>query len=273
MRSQTDLKKFYDKDGEQIDLSIVYGVYKTRERLIGFFRRCTNYLPEEIETIVNYIMDNVDPAPYNHQNALRMMKQIEGRIPDEIVSPESMRTAEEMYQYCLDNGLGEGQTRNWALKHFSIIEHALAPDENVLICFIGLHNYVSMTKHDKNFAYAITNKRILMAQKKLIGEVLQTVSISQLNDITFKSGLALGILTIDTVKECFNVSLNKDSAKNISDRIHTILLNLKQNKIQTSPMPASHVDTEQLLKLKELLDAGILTQEEFDRKKKQILGL
>lgn len=37
--------------------------------------------------------------------------------------------------------------------------------------------------------------------------------------------------------------------------------------------PASQPKYENLTKLKELLDSGAITQEEFDAKKKQILGL
>ena len=44
-----------------------------------------------------------------------------------------------------------------------------------------------------------------------------------------------------------------------------------------APAPAAPASVSEaaddLLKLKELLDAGILTQEEFDAKKKQLLGL
>ena len=44
-----------------------------------------------------------------------------------------------------------------------------------------------------------------------------------------------------------------------------------------TPAPAAPASVSEaaddLLKLKELLDAGILTQEEFDAKKKQLLGL
>lgn len=44
-----------------------------------------------------------------------------------------------------------------------------------------------------------------------------------------------------------------------------------------APAPAAPTSVSEaaddLLKLKELLDAGILTQEEFDAKKKQLLGL
>ena len=43
-----------------------------------------------------------------------------------------MNTAEEMYQYCLDNDYGEGLTRKWGIKHFALIENALHRDEQVL---------------------------------------------------------------------------------------------------------------------------------------------
>lgn len=39
------------------------------------------------------------------------------------------------------------------------------------------------------------------------------------------------------------------------------------------PPTTSSIPTDELIKLKELMDAGILTQEEFDAKKKQLLGI
>lgn len=51
------------------------------------------------------------------------------------------------------------------VKHFKLIEESLLPHEEVKMPFIGLHNYIASTKHDGNFAYAVTNKRIIMAQK------------------------------------------------------------------------------------------------------------
>ncbi|WP_249645829.1 MULTISPECIES: SHOCT domain-containing protein [unclassified Lysinibacillus] len=41
----------------------------------------------------------------------------------------------------------------------------------------------------------------------------------------------------------------------------------------TPPPTTSSIPTDELIKLKELMDAGILTQEEFDTKKKQLLGI
>ena len=48
--------------------------------------------------------------------------------------------------------------------------------------------------------------------------------------------------------------------------------NKTENPIQTSNITQTS-NTEELKKYKELLDSGIITQEEFDAKKKQLLGL
>lgn len=181
-----------------------------------------------------------------------------------------MRTGEEMYDYCIKNGFGSGMTRNWGIKHFNLAAAELKSDEEVLMCFIGLHNYISMTKHDSNFAYVVTNKRFIMAQKKLIGETLQTVSLDNINDITFDSGIAFGIMTIDTIREKFNICLDKVSAKKINTKVHEILDSMK--RISTDDTSSNSI-ADEIKKFKELLDMGAITQEEFDKKKKELLNL
>ena len=181
-------------------------------------------------------------------------------------------TAKEMYQYCKDNGFGEGMTEKWGIKHFSVIEKDLSSDEKVLMCFIGLHNYISATKHDDYFAYVITNKRIIMAQKKLFGEALQSVLIDNLNDITIDTGAIFGKVTFDTMKEIFNVGTNKNSAKNIHSRVQKILFDLKNNK-NSSVQSQNISSADELLKYKQLLDMGAITEDEYNEKKKLLLNL
>ena len=74
-------------------------------------------------------------------------------------------------------------------------------DEKVLMTFIGIHNSKSTTKHDGNFAYAITDKRIIFGQKSLIVKRLKAVDFDRINDITFEKGLLFGTLTIYTPQE------------------------------------------------------------------------
>lgn len=180
-----------------------------------------------------------------------------------------MRNANEMYQFCLDNGYGQGfNTRN-SIKHFGIIEKNLGNDENVLFAFIGLHNYVSISKHDNNFAYAVTNKRILLGQKKVIGEVFQSIALNKINDITFQSGVAYGVITVDAQTEVFNVAVIKSQANNINKKLHELLYQLKE---ESSAVVSSSSAADEIRKFKELLDDGIISQEEFNKKKSELLS-
>ncbi len=183
-----------------------------------------------------------------------------------------MNTADEMYKYAVEKGFGTGWNKTWGVKHFNVIERNLMPKEQVLMTFIGLHNYISVSKHDGNFAYAITNKRFIMGQKHLLfGEKIQTVYLEYINDITFKSGIALGTLTIDTIKEIFNVGMDKISAQAISEEIHKILD--KQKHSQSSKKESLQTSTaDEILKYKNLLDIGAISPEEFEKQKNKLLN-
>ena len=193
------------------------------------------------------------------------------KINDITEKEYDMTTAKGLYEFCVDNGFGQGMTQAWGIKHFQLIVDNLKNDEQVLMAFIGLHNYISPAQHDSNFAYVLTDKRFIMAQKKMVGEVFQTVSLDNINDIKFESGFAFGILTIDTIKEKFNIALDKHSAKNISNRLHEELEKLKRISTNTNNSQLSVAD--EIKKYKELLDMGAITQEEFDKKKSQLLEL
>lgn len=187
-----------------------------------------------------------------------------------------MRTAEEMVQYCEDNNTGKGMTAKWRFKHFKVVESQLKDDEEVLVAFIGLKDLKGLTEHKGFWAFAITNKRIIIGQKGIVGEKVDVVSLRDLNDISFRKGVVYGILTIDTIKEEFNVGLDKVSATSIHELVTNALMDLKEEMHQSSqPVQQAKADDpyEEVKKLKELLDMGIITEEEFNTKKKNILGI
>lgn len=184
------------------------------------------------------------------------------------IQDKNNKGAEEMYQYCLDNNFGTGTNKNWSINHFLLIQQSLQADEKVLMCFMGLHNYKSATKHDNNYAYAITNKRVILAQQQTFGEVVQSIMLNNINDVTMTSGMLSGTITFDTIKEVFNVSVPASSATLILNKIHEILYSQKnsQNTPHHTFSPA-----DELLKYKNLLDLGVITEEEFEKKKQQLL--
>lgn len=176
-----------------------------------------------------------------------------------------MRTAKEMYQYSLDNEYGKGFNEKTALQHFQVIENNLLPNEQVKMCFIGILNFVSMTKHEQNAAVAVTDKRIIYGQKLMFNrENGKSIPLDKVSDISRTSNPLFTIITIDALKDKFNIAIGRD----FGDKAYQALIGSLDSK------ESAHSDnTDQLRKLKGLLDDGILTQDEFDAKKKQLLGL
>ena len=70
-------KVLYDKDGDQIDLEVIYGVYPDRARLLRFFHQFTKYTDDEIPGIVDYIIENIHPNDYDLKKRREMQNQIE----------------------------------------------------------------------------------------------------------------------------------------------------------------------------------------------------
>lgn len=183
-----------------------------------------------------------------------------------------MRTAEEMYNYCLENDFGKGML-GWGQKSFKVVEKQLLPDEDAKICFIGLHNYVSMSQHDGNFAYAITNKRLILGQKRVLGENVKIIELNNLNDITKSTGMLSGDIIFDTYKEKFVVNFTDVTANKLYPKLQAFWEEFKLNKITPQNSTNSTDVATELRKYKQLLDDNIITQEEFEAKKKQLLKL
>ena len=71
-------------------------------------------------------------------------------------------------------------------------------------------------------------------------------------------------------KIVFYLCKNKDE---MFEAISKLLIDRKPHGIETNVAPVGNSNVSELKELKELLDGGIITQEEFDAKKKQLLGL
>lgn len=181
-----------------------------------------------------------------------------------------MKTAEEMINYIDEHKLGKGRSKRWRKKHFKVAADQLNPNEEALVAFIGLHNYISPTKHNNYYAYIVTNDRFIMAQKKAMGENVQIVSRKHLNDVHKSTGMMWGKLTFDTFKEEFNVGVDKATINNIYNKVVSILFNNEENTKEDKSSSSKSV-AQELKEFKELLDLEIITQEEFDKKKDELL--
>lgn len=124
------------------------------------------------------------------------------------------------------------------------------------------------------FAFSIQKVELTVTNKRVYGATafgkrvdLPLDSVSAVSMSYFK-GIAVGTSSGRIV---FKGIGNRDE---IYEAINKLIIE-RQEKVKAEPVkqeaPASNLD--EIKKVKELLDAGIITQEEFDAKKKQLLGL
>lgn len=186
-----------------------------------------------------------------------------------------MRTAKEMDDYCLKNNFLLVNNKS-ALKHFLLIEKQLKPDENVKCAMAAPAVYNgSQIVMGGTIAIAFTNKRLIYANKGgfLSGEQVKIVSLDQVNDVQKQPfGIAYGRINIDTIKENVGIEIDKKKIDAVFNAITKIIDDYKTVSLNNTVVQQVS-DADELKKFKELLDAGIISAEEFEIKKKQILGL
>ena len=173
-----------------------------------------------------------------------------------------MKTAEEMFNYYQEN-LAKRKISKKMMKDFKIIEDKLTKDEVVKIVFTALYDFSFTDSHSGLFKIAITNKRLIAVRKTLFSENINIVLLKHLNDVSKTNQLGFTAITISTLKETVNLGFVD---KEETDFIYTEL-----NKVLFIDEEKSNV--EQLKEFKELLNLEIITQEEFDDKKKELLAL
>ena len=104
----------------------------------------------------------------------------------------------------------------WRIKkHAKVIERHLNPGEDVKYVFAAQKGLSSFDIFS-TFAVALTNKRILLAQKNIFfGYTFLAITPDMFNDLTVHSGMIWGRVFIDTVKE--TVLLSNISKKALSE--------------------------------------------------------
>lgn len=183
-----------------------------------------------------------------------------------------MITAKEMDEMSINLGFSYGGKS--ALKHFEIVERLLQPNEDVLLT-LTTNSITNGSKYVTGGITAVvfTTHRFICAQKASKNkEPVKVVNLDIVNDIHKNpSGLLEGTICIDTPKETIGIHLQKVQL----DRAFAAILETLDTYKQKDKPSTSHLSStaDEILKFKELLDLGIITQDEFTIKKKQLLDL
>ncbi len=179
-----------------------------------------------------------------------------------------MKTAKEMRAFAAQYSVANKFLISVKLEKcpFEDIEAALKPDEDVLFCFGAIFEK----------AVALTNYRLINAETRNLSRGqnggIRFFSYANINSVSSENML-LHINTIgDEDLEYGNIYKEKiTSAVTTIDDIVKKYKNAGNAATVQVVQQASTAD--ELKKFKELLDMGIISQEEFAAKKKQLLGL
>lgn len=123
---------------------------------------------------------------------------------------------------------------SWRVKaHSKVIEEHLNPGEEVLYAFAGQKG-LSTLEIFNTYAIAVTNKRIMVAQKRvLFGYIFISITPDMFNDLTVVTGLVWSKVVIDTVKEVITLSnVSKKAVKEIETAITEVMMREKKKYVK-----------------------------------------
>ena len=136
----------------------------------------------------------------------------------------------ETYKMILEYTKKFPGTVAWRKKaHAKVIDKHLNPEEKVTYAFCCQKGYNSLDIFN-TYAVALTNKRIIIAQKRLLfGYLFISVTPDLFNDLSIKTGIIWGKACIDTAKEVIILSnLSKASVDEIETHITEFMMEEKK---------------------------------------------
>lgn len=127
---------------------------------------------------------------------------------------------------------------------------------------------IGINEHSENVMLVCSNRNLIILKKKHSDEQVEVIDLKQVKSVILKNQLMYGELSLIVGNQSLDInSINKVPAEILADNIK------KWSKIAQGEDDDCDQQLEQVKKLKELLDQGILTEEEFQAKKKQILKI
>lgn len=192
-----------------------------------------------------------------------------------------MKTAEEMRYYCEKyNTMNVSRRRLYG--HLRLIEACMEDNEYALFCFAGYYEetnvdslvsfYVPKTEKYNEWVCAFTDKRIIMGQTWRPSR-LKLIPYEKLYDINICLFENEMLIIISTDNEEITVMMQSSQARHIKKELGQILQRVKTQKEEMKKQMQSFSSADEIRKFKALCDDGIITEEEFQKKKTELLDI
>ncbi len=190
-----------------------------------------------------------------------------------------MRTAEEMRAYYLENvnykrkmGFFDiSDPDKDDLRYYKIAEEVLDPDEFVLTFFWGYINIYMDAPKKTDWIYLFTNKQIIARCIDYIGE--RKIGYMKIKNIRITSDENEIYFDIDSwYRELSDIGIEPQDAeffKRELEEVMPYIREIQEKEAQKKKFSGSPAD--EIRKYKELCNDGIITEEEFEDRKRELL--
>ena len=177
-----------------------------------------------------------------------------------------MNTALEMFTFAKENCFGHDTfLYHTALRDFEVVEGQLAPHEKVILSFMGEYKRRNGEALG-HFAFALTDEKLIMGQKRISSEKSKQVYLKQFTDIRKKVYFMYGELIFDFQNDLFVVVMDpKDTTKTYN--AITRLLGSREQKNDIDEI------AQEILRFRKLAEEGYVTWSDFEEKKRKMLGI
>lgn len=157
-----------------------------------------------------------------------------------------------------------------ALKNIEGAREHLENNEEIIDYLFGMYDSKILGEDTKrNGVLVATNKRVIFYGKKMLGYELETIDYQKISSVDYSKGLVYGKLKIYTSGNDIEFETTMEhNARKFMQLIKEEAVSPQKDSTTNTPQKNS---IEELKEYKELLDLEIITQEEFDAKKKELL--
>ncbi len=160
-------------------------------------------------------------------------------------------------------------------------EKSINSNENVLyaitanVSFINNDEVIKIdpfkTKDKLSGIVVITSERVLFCNGAFGIGTNKSMFLNDIQSVDDKSNFLGSKLRIKGITETLIIDINNKAIKIFKEKLTSAMSNIKNQNTNAQVQNVSSAD--EILKYKNLLDVGAITQEEFDLKKKELLEL
>lgn len=204
-------------------------------------------------------------------------------------NPELRSRAEELYQRAQDENMFSSlfdpekkNVKETALEKLENMVKTLRPDEEIQSVFIVGIFISSAPPIVRPAPILLTDNRLICETRQGISIIQKAIQLDDISDITSSKTLGFKEIMVDSLRDrlVFQVGSSEEELNNFMNALQDSLTNHRnlvnqasvnsQVQAQAANQPQISV-ADELLKFKQLLDMGAITQEEFDKKKSELL--